>query len=110
VAADITGIVNELASAENGAVVFASFTGKGYSFEISNWRNGAFTKAVVEGIAGKADYPGKRKITTNMLDLYISERVKELTRGRQIPSTAKPQTIPDLPLVLKKGDPLLKSS
>jgi len=102
VAPDITGIVNELASAENGAVVFASSTGKQYSFEDSNWGNGAFTKAVVEGINGKADYAGKGKITINMLDLYISERVKELTKGKQTPATAKPQTIPDFPLVLRK--------
>ncbi|HUL20045.1 MAG TPA: caspase family protein [Thermodesulfobacteriota bacterium] len=102
VPADIMGIVNELASAENGAVVFASSTGKQYSFEDSNWGNGAFTKAVVEGIYGKADYTGKGKITINMLDLYISERVKELTKGKQTPATAKPQTIPDFPLVLKR--------
>ena len=98
---DITGVVNELASAENGAVVFASSTGKQYSFEDPGWGNGAFTKAVVEGIHGKADYTGKGKITVNMLDLYVSERVKELTGGKQTPATAKPQTIPDFPLVLK---------
>ena len=101
-APDITGVVNELTSAENGAVVFASSTGRQYSFEDSNWGNGAFTKAVVEGINGKADYAGEGRITINMLDLYISERVKELTRGKQTPATAKPQTIPDFPLVLKK--------
>jgi hypothetical protein len=56
----------------------------------------------VEGINGKADYTGKGKITINMLDLYVSERVKELTRGKQTPATAKPQTIPDFPLVLRK--------
>jgi WD40 repeat protein len=99
---DITGIVNELASAENGAVVFASSTGKQYSFEDPNWGNGAFTKAAVEGIEGKADYTGKGRITINMLDLYISERVKELTQGKQTPATAKPKTIPDFPLALKK--------
>ncbi|OGP95947.1 MAG: hypothetical protein A2157_07240 [Deltaproteobacteria bacterium RBG_16_47_11] len=99
---DITGVVNELASAENGAVVFASSTGKQYSFEDPNWGNGAFTKAVVEGINGKADYTGKGKITINMLDLYISERVKELTKGKQTPATAKPKTIPDFPLALKR--------
>ena len=102
VAPDITGVVNELTSAENGAVVFASSTGKQYSFEDPNWGNGAFTKAVVEGINGKADYAGKGRITINMLDLYISERVKDLTKGKQTPATAKPQTIPDFPLVLKK--------
>jgi WD40 repeat protein len=99
---DITGVVNELASAENGAVVFASSTGKQYSFEDPGLGNGVFTKAVVEGINGRADYTGKGKITVNMLDLYISERVKELTKGKQTPATAKPQTIPDFPLVLKK--------
>ncbi len=102
VAPDITGVVNELASAENGAVVFASSTGKQYSFEDPNWGNGAFTKAVVEGINGKADYTGKGRITINMLDLYISERVKELTKGKQTPATAKPNTIPDFPLAVKK--------
>jgi WD40 repeat protein len=102
VAPDITGVVNELASAENGAVVFASSTGKQYSFEDPTWGNGAFTKAAVEGIEGKADYTGKGKITINMLDLYISERVKELTKGKQTPATAKPQTIPDFPLALKR--------
>jgi WD40 repeat protein len=102
VAPDITGIVNELASAENGAVIFASSTGRQYSFEDPTWGNGAFTKATVEGINGKADYTGKGKITVNMLDLYISERVKELTKGRQTPATAKPKTIPDFPLALKK--------
>ncbi|HUL20044.1 MAG TPA: caspase family protein, partial [Thermodesulfobacteriota bacterium] len=99
---DITGVVNELASAENGAVVFASSTGKQYSFEDAHWGNGAFTKAAVEGIGGKADYMGKGRITINMLDLYISERVKELTKGKQTPATAKPKTIPDFPLVLRK--------
>ena len=102
VAPDITGIVNELASAENGAVVFASSTGKQYSYEDPTWGNGAFTKAAVEGMNGKADYTGKGKITINMLDLYISERVKELSKGKQTPATAKPQTIPDFPLVLKR--------
>jgi WD40 repeat protein len=101
-ASDITGVVNELASAENGAVVFASSTGRQYSFEDSAWENGAFTKAVVEGIEGRADYTGKGRITVNMLDLYISERVKELTKGKQTPATAKPNTIPDFPLALKK--------
>jgi len=99
---DITGVVNELTSAENGAVVFASSTGRQYSFEDPNWGNGAFTKAVVEGVNGKADYTGKGRITINMLDLYVSERVKELTRGKQTPATAKPHTISDFPLVLKR--------
>lgn len=99
---DITAVVNELASAENGAVVFASSTGKQYSLEDKTWGNGAFTKALVEGMSGKADYHGKGKITINMLDLYLSERVKELTRGKQTPTTTKPQTIPDFPVAVNR--------
>ena len=99
---DINGVVNELASAENGAIVFAASTGSQVSLEKTEWNNGAFTKAVVEGLLGRADFLNKRRITVNMLDLYISERVKELTGGRQTPTTAKPQTVPDFPVALKR--------
>lgn len=99
---DIVGVVNELASAENGAVVFAASTGNQYSLENPVWKNGAFTLAVVEGVNGRADYTSKGRITINMLDLYISERVKELTKGQQTPTTAKPNTAPDFPVALKK--------
>lgn len=100
--ADINAVVNELSSAENGAVVFASSTGRQYSLEDPKWGNGAFTKALVEGIGGKADYGGKGKITVNMLDLYLSERVKELTGGKQTPTTTKPQTIQDFPIAVRR--------
>jgi WD40 repeat protein len=99
---DITGVINELTSAENGAVIFASSTGRQYSLEDPIWNNGAFTKALVEGLSGKADYTGKGKITINMLELYISERVKELTKGRQTPTVTKPKTIPDFPIAIVK--------
>jgi len=100
--ADITAVVNELASAENGVVVFASSTGRQYSMEDTAWGNGAFTKALVEGVSGRADYHGRGRITINMLDLYLSERVKELTGGKQTPTTTKPQTIPDFPVAMKR--------
>ena len=100
--ADINAVVNELASAENGAVVFASSTGKQYSLEDAKWGNGAFTKALVEGIGGKADYTNKGRITINMLDLYLSESVKELTGGKQTPTTTKANTVPDFPIAVKK--------
>jgi WD40 repeat protein len=97
---DISAVINELASAENGAVVFSSATGRQYALENSEWGNGAFTKGLVEGILGKADYRGTGRITVNMLDLYISERVKELTQGQQTPSTVKPPNVPDFPVVV----------
>jgi uncharacterized caspase-like protein len=96
----VSAMVNELASAENGAVVFSSATGRQYSLENREWGNGAFTKGVVEGIRGKADYTATGRITLNMLDLYVSERVKELTEGKQTPTTVKPPNVPDFPLAL----------
>lgn len=100
--ADVNGVVNELASSENGVVVFCASTGRQYSLEDPQWQNGAFTKALVEGISGKADYGGKGKITIAMLEVYLSERVKELTKGQQTPATTKPSTVPDFPLAQRQ--------
>ena len=99
---DINQVVNELASVENGAVVFTASTGRQFSLEDAQWQNGAFTKALVEAIGGKADYNGKGKVTINMLELYLSERVKELTNGQQTPATSKPDTVPDFPFAMKR--------
>jgi WD40 repeat protein len=100
-AVEISAVINELASAENGAVVFSSATGRQYALENTEWGNGAFTKGLVEGLMGKADYRGTGRITVNMLDLYVSERVKELTKGEQTPTTVKPPNVPDFPVAMK---------
>ncbi len=97
---DITGAINELSSAENGAVVFAASTGNQVALEDPKWGHGAFTKALLEAFAGKADFLHRGRITVNMIDLYVSDRVKELTNGAQTPTTAKPQTVPDFPVAV----------
>jgi uncharacterized caspase-like protein len=97
---DFNGIINTLTGTGVGAVVFASSTGSQKSLESSVWQNGAFTKALVEGLNGKADYKGK--ITITSLDLYVSDRVKELTDERQTPVVGKPTTIADFPIARKK--------
>jgi uncharacterized caspase-like protein len=96
----VSSVINELASAENGAVVFSAATGRQYALENAEWGNGAFTKGVVEGIRGKADYTSTGRITVNMLDLYVSERVKNLTKGQQTTTTVKPPNVPDFPVAL----------
>ncbi len=95
---DLTGMINELASAENGVVVFSAATGRQYSLESPDWGNGAFTKALIEGIGGKADYKHQGRLTYKMLDLYLTERVKELTQGKQTPVTQAPGGVPDFPI------------
>jgi uncharacterized caspase-like protein len=71
---DVSVLVNRVTSAESGGIVaFASSTGREVSFESSAWSNGAFTKAIVEGIdLGKADLFGEGKITTSELDAFVA--------------------------------------
>ncbi len=97
---DTTAVVNELSSADNGVIVFAASTGRQSSLESSKWGNGAFTKAILEGLSGQADFNKSGRITHKMLDLYVSERVKRLTDGAQSPVTIVPNGVPDFPLVL----------
>lgn len=99
---DVTEVVNELASAENGVVVFSSSTGRQYSLEDRAWGNGAFAKAVIEGLSGAADIQKSGRITFKMLDLYVSDRVKELTKGAQSPVTQAPGGVPDFPLAVTR--------
>jgi WD40 repeat protein len=99
---DINGLVNELASAENGAVVFAASTGTQSSIEDAKWSNGAFTKALVEGLNGKADYSSSGRITVTALELYISDRVTDLTGGQQTPMSQKPGMVTNYTIALKQ--------
>jgi uncharacterized caspase-like protein len=97
---DINAFVNDLASAENGVVVFTASTGRQFSLEDPAWGNGAFTKAVVEGLSGKADFQKSGRITLKGLDYYVDERVKELTGGRQSPMSISPSGVPDFPIAV----------
>ena len=95
---DITAVINELTSAENGVIVFAAATGRQFAQESAAWHNGVFTMSLIEGLGGKADNARTGRVTHKMLDLYTSERVKELTKGAQSPVTIVPQGLPDFPL------------
>lgn len=101
-APDINRVVNVLSSDENGAVLFAASTGRQSSQEHGDWQNGAFTKAVVEGISGSADILHNGRITVASLETYVAERVRILTGGTQTPTVAKPQTVPDFAIALKR--------
>ena len=92
---DLTRLGNDLASSENGIVVFASSTGRQLSEENDAWGNGAFTRAVVDGLSGKADLQRTGRVTFKALDLYVSEAVSRLTEGRQTPVTISPIGVPD---------------
>ena len=77
----------------NGSVVVYSATKANRpSQESPRWRNGAFTKALVEGLRGRADMYGDGRITASGLESFLAARVKQLTSGEQEPMTVKATT------------------
>jgi WD40 repeat protein len=99
-ALDYNKLINEIAGSAN-AVVLASSTGSELSMESEEWQHGAFTKALLEGIAGAADVlPKDGVVTVDELNLYVKERVKELTGGLQHPVDLKPKEARNVPFAM----------
>jgi len=95
---ELTRMANGLASAELGVIVFSGSAPRQESLEDPAWGNGAFTKALVEGLAGRADFRREGVVTHKGLDYYVAHEVRTLTGGRQTPVTAVPNGISDFPL------------
>lgn len=92
--------VNSLVSGDNGVVVFFSSSGRQTSQESPAWGNGAFTKAVVEGLTTPSADPYKTgEITVDSLGAYLGYRVKQITEGAQTPTKSLPKTTVDFPIV-----------
>lgn len=97
---DLTPFINELSSADNGVVVLSSSTGKQLSQERDEWRNGAFTEALLSGFGGGADFlPKDGVVSIDELELYVKDKVKTLTAGRQHPVAVKPKEARNIPIV-----------
>jgi WD40 repeat protein len=92
---ELSRFVNDLASPENGVVVFAASSGRQLSEESDDWGNGAFTRALLQGLAGRADLLRSGRITYKGLDYFVSEEVRRLTDGRQTPVSLSPWGVPD---------------
>lgn len=92
---ELARVANDLSSEENGVIVFASSSSRQLSEENDAWGNGAFTKAVIAGLAGKADLNRSGRVTVKGLDFYVSEEVRRLTEGRQTPVSISPRGIAD---------------
>jgi len=87
---------------DSGAVVMTASTGSEFSIERPEWGHGAFTKAVIEGLKEfRADFNTNGSIEIKELDLFVTERVKELTGGRQHTTTEIPQTLPNFPIAVR---------
>jgi WD40 repeat protein len=90
---DVNGVANELSSAENSLLVFASSVGT----QSAHWNEGGglFVSTLNEALAGNSDQDGDGKISLKEMAHYISRRVSELSAGMQTPILAMPETIGD---------------
>lgn len=92
--------IREAGATEVGVVTLASCQANELSLEREEWANGAFTKALLEAFEGKADVTGDGEVSLAELEVYVLERVKLLTGGRQHPTMVRAPTIPgSLPVV-----------
>jgi len=75
-------------SHDNNVIVFASSSGGDFSFEDPKWGHGAFTKALIDGLNGKAaDAEGI--VDLALLQRYVRKTVEKLTDGAQTPRIPK---------------------
>jgi WD40 repeat protein len=80
-----SSFANELRRQEYGVVALAAAAADQSSWEDAKWGDGAFTKALLEGIVeakAASDVTGEIKVLR--LFSYVSERVHELTQDRQV--------------------------
>ncbi|MFN7725998.1 MAG: caspase family protein [Rubrivivax sp.] len=102
---ELTRMANGMASAEMGVIVFSGSAPRQESLEDPAWGNGAFTRALVAGLAGQADFRREGVVTHKGLDYYVAHEVRSLTQGRQTPVTAVPNGIADFPLAAVSATP-----
>jgi len=108
--------LRQMTSIEVGLVVMTSSTGREESQERGDWGHGAFALALIEGVSGKHVYsppaaPAKTRLPADLnsdglielkeLDVYVTQRVREITSGAQHPVT-RSGDIPSFPLATSK--------
>ena len=73
--------IEQLNKTMKGVTSIVSSSGSEASYEDEQWKNGAFTEAIVEGmLKGRADKDRNQLITINELWYYIKERVPFLVK------------------------------
>jgi WD40 repeat protein len=95
-----TEAIREITSAEHGVVVMSASTGNESSLERPDWKHGAFTYALLKAMKQKkADFNNDGIVYLRELDFFVADEVKNLTKGKQHPTTLKPSTISRMPLI-----------
>jgi WD40 repeat protein len=71
-----------------GATVISSAGGAEYAMESDEWKNGLFTYCLLMGLKNqKADLNNDQQIELTELQTYVTEKVKALSHGKQIPNS-----------------------
>ena len=99
---DMNRLANELGDQSLGVLLYASARGRQFSFEHADWQNGAFTRAMLDGLAGAADRDKVGYVDTEELSIYVRRRVLLMTKDRQEPVRVKPDAAPEMKIVLLK--------
>jgi hypothetical protein len=89
-AADLS---RDLADDDCGVVVMCAASSREKALEDSRQGHGYFTLALMEGLAGRADYNGDGEVYLTELNLYLEDRVGKLSQGRQHPVIVRPSTV-----------------
>ena len=95
--------MNELGDKSLGVFLYASALGRQFSYASKDWGNGAFTKAMIEGLAGQADRDNVGYVDTEELALFVRRRVLSMTKQQQEPVRIKPDATPELRIATFKG-------
>ena len=71
-----------------GTTVISSAGGAEFAMESNEWKNGLFTYCLLFGLRnGSADLDKDGKIMLSELQLYTTDRVTQLSKGKQTPTT-----------------------
>ena len=92
--------INDFTTAGFGIVAYAASKAQELAFEKEEYDpHGAFAKALIEAFGEGRGADANGRLTTDLLDLYIVERVKTLTAGAQHPVWNRPDLVPGFPLL-----------
>ncbi len=76
----------------SGAVVISSASGTQFALESSEWKNGVFTYALLDGLKHKKiPLNAESHVTVSKLRDYVIEKVQALTNGQQTPTARQDQ-------------------
>ena len=80
-------VTPDLSSAfqRKGTYVLAAASADEAAVEAGTWGHGAFTRAILSGLKGDADYNRDRIVDVLELFHYVEARVADMTRGQQHP-------------------------